>query len=114
MKKDRNCGMNPYPVYQPYPQVGPGMVAPNMMPGMVTPNMMPPMMTPGNVQMTPQYTITNQDGVSSNTIEQQMAQMQRQINNLDTRVSKLESSLNTISNSSFNANQYSSGNYHIV
>lgn len=110
MKKDRNCGMNPYPVYQPYPQVGPGMAAP----GMMVPQMMPPMMAPGNVQMTPQYTVSNQDGVSSNTIEQQMTQMQRQINNLDSRLSKLESSLNTISNTSFNSAQYSNGNYHIV
>lgn len=109
MKKDRNCGMNPYPVYQPYPQVGP-----MMNPGMMAPNMMPPIMAPGNVQMTPQYTMTSQDSVSSNTIEQQMAQMQRQINNLDARVSKLESSINTIGNTSFNSNQYSSGNYHIV
>lgn len=108
MKKDRNCGMNPYPVYQPYPQVGP-----MMPPGMMAPNMMPPVMAPGNVQMQPQYSIS-QDNVSSNTIEQQMAQMQRQINNLDARVSKLESSINTIGNSSFNSNQYSSGNYHIV
>lgn len=114
MKKDRNCGMNPYPVYQTYPQVGPGMMAPGMMPGVVAPNMMPPMMAPGNVQMTPQYTVNNQDSVSSNTIEQQMTQMQRQINNLDARISKLESSLNTISNSSFNSTQYSNGNYHIV
>lgn len=109
MKKDRNCGMNPYPVYQPYPQMGPGMMAP----GMVAPNMMSPMMAPGNVQMQPQY-ITSQDGVSSNTMEQQMTQIQRQINNLDARVSKLESSLNTINNSSFNSTQYSNGNYHIV
>lgn len=108
MKKDRNCGMNPYPVYQPYPQVGP-----MMNPSMMAPNMIPPVMAPGNVQMSPQYSIS-QDNVSSNTIEQQMAQMQRQINNLDARVSKLESSINTIGSSSFNSNQYSSGNYHIV
>lgn len=100
--------MNPYPVYQPYQQVGP-----MMNPGMMAPSMMPPVMAPGNIQMPPQYSIS-QDSVSSNTIEQQMAQMQRQINNLDARVSKLESSINTIGNSSFNSNQYSSGNYHIV
>ncbi len=109
MKKDRNCGMNPYPIYQPYPQVGP-----MMNPGMVAPNMMPPIMAPGNVQMAPQYTMPTQDSVSSNTIEQQMAQMQRQINNLDARVSKLEGSINTMNGSSFNSTQYSSGNYHIV
>lgn len=107
MKKDRNCGMSPYPVYQPYPAMGPGMVGPSMM----GPGMMQPIMAPGNVQMTPQYT---QDTVSSNTIEQQMTQFQRQINNLEARVSKLESSVNTIGGSSFNSTQYSNGNYHIV
>lgn len=100
MKKDRNCGMTPYPVYQPYPAMAPGMI--------------PPIMAPGNLQMPPQYNITNQDMVSSNTIEQQMTQLQRQINNLEARVSKLESSINTIGNTSFNSNQYSNGNYHIV
>lgn len=111
MKKERNCGMTPYPIYQNYPQMMPGMMAPGMMaPGMVT-----PMMAPGNVQMTPQYTqYSQQDGVSSNTIEQQMNQLQRQITNLESRVSKLESSINTIQNTSFNSTQYSNGNYHIV
>ena len=85
MKKDRNCGMTPYPVYQPYPSLTGGMM--------------------------PQYTITNE---SSNTLDQQITQMQRQINNLEARVSKLESSLNTIGSTSFNSNQYTNGNYHVV
>ena len=111
MKKERNCGMNPYPVYQNYPQMMPGM----MNPGMMNPGISTPMMPPGNVQMVPQYTNFNsQDGLSSNTIEQQMNQIQRQISNLEARVSKLESSINTIGNTSFNSTQYSNGNYHIV
>ncbi len=110
MKKDRDCGMTAYPVYQPYPQVGP-----MMQPGIIQPGIVPPMMAPGNVQIPMQYQTTNmQDSVSSNTIEQQMTQIQRQINNLEARVSKLESSINTISGSAFNSTQYSSGNYHIV
>lgn len=100
MKKDRNCGMTPYPVYQPYPNLAGGMMPP-----------MPPVMAPGNVQMMPQYTTTSE---SSNTLDQQINQMQRQINNLEARVSKLESSLNTIGSTSFNSNQYTNGNYHVV
>lgn len=110
MKKDRNCGMNTYPMYPTYPQVNP-----MMQPEIIQPGIIPPMMAPGNVQMPIQYQTTNmQDSVSSNTIEQQMTQIQRQINNLEARVSKLESSINTIGNSTFNSTQYSSGNYHIV
>ena len=105
MKKDRDCGMTAYPVYQPYPQIGP----------MMQPGIVPPMMAPGNVQIPMPYQTTNmQDSVSSNTIEKQMTQIQRQINNLEARVSKLESSINTIGGSAFNSTQYSSGNYHIV
>ena len=37
-----------------------------------------------------------------------------QINNLENRVSKLESSLNTMGNTTLNSNQFTSGNYHIV
>ena len=103
MKKDRDCGMNPYPIYQPYPQ---------MAPGMMQQPMMPPIMAPGMPM--PYTTMNTQDTVSSNTIEQQMTQIQRQINNLEARVSKLEGSINTISNSSFNSTQYANGNYHIV
>lgn len=105
MKKERNCGMTPYPVYQQFPNVGPNMMIPGVM---------PPMMPPGSMPMNPQYTMNTQDNISSNTAEQQMTQMQRQINNLESRVNKLESSINTIGNSAFNSTQYSSGNYHIV
>ena len=104
MKKERNCGYAPYPIYQQMPQ---------MMPNMVNPAMFPPMVAPGVAQNNlyqPQMT----DNLSSNTIEQQMNQLQRQITNLESRVSKLESIVNTIGNTSLNSTQYSTGNYHIV
>lgn len=107
MKKDRNCGMTPYPVYPPYPQMNPNMMAPGMASPMVMPNVA------GMQTQYPQTSYQN-DNISSNTIEQQMTQLQRQLNNLESRVSKLESSLNTISNTNFNNTQYSSGNYHVV
>ena len=104
MKKDRNCGITPYPVYQPYQPINTGM----MMPGMMTPNMMPGMMAPG-LQYDTQNDFSNQSNMDT-----QLNQIQRQINNLETRVSKLEGSMNMLNNSSFNSTQYSSGNYHIV
>lgn len=86
MKKDRNCGMTPYPVYGQY-----------QMP------MMGPMMTPG----------MNFD-TFQNTNDSQISQLQRQVTNLENRVSKLESSMNTISSTNYNATNFTNGNYHIV
>lgn len=104
MKKDRNCGMTPYPIYQPYQQpINNGMMIPGTIPGMF-----PSMMAPG-VQYNNAQDFSN---LSSN--DSQLNQLQRQVNNLETRVAKLESSMNMVNNSSFNSTQYSSGNYHIV
>lgn len=96
MKKDRNCGCGntPYPTY-------PGMY--NQ--GIMVPNMpipMPPnygylnnnMMMPTNNMM---------QGVSSNTLEQQIIQLQQQVNNLERRVTILENS-NQNNTTSFGSN----------
>lgn len=100
MKKDRNCGMTPYPVYSGY----------QTMPAMPIPNMMAPM--PGTMigqiptyQMDTTMTTTNQAQNSS------IDGLQNQINMLDRRITKLESMVN--STSTFNTN-FSDSNYHVM
>ena len=97
MKKDRNCGCGntPYPTY-------PGMY--NQ--GIMVPNMpvpLPPnygyLNTP-NMMMPPNNMI---QGVSSNTLEQQISQLQQQINNLERRVTMLEN-INQNNTTSFGSN----------
>lgn len=84
MKEKRNCG-TPYPVYpQPVPM------------------MEMPLATPYMAGYNQGYT---QNSISSNTIEQQMT-------NLETRVSRLENMLNT--NNSNSNNQYNGSNYYMV
>ena len=84
MKEKRNCG-TPYPVY-PQP----------------VPIMEMPLATPYMTGYNQGYT---QNSISSNTIEQQMT-------NLETRVSRLENMLNT--NNSNSNNQYNGSNYYMV
>ena len=100
MKKDRNCGMTPYPVYSGY----------QTMPAMPIPNIMAPM--PGAMigqkpayQMDTTMTTTNQAQNSS------IDGLQNQINMLDRRITKLESMVN--STSTFNTN-FSDSNYHVM
>ena len=98
MKKDRNCGATPYPVYPPYQ--GMGMVPPYGMPNMA-PNMMgtyPP--ASGNV--------------TSNTIEQQLNTMQQQINALDNRISTLENMTNNSNSVLYSNTKYNSSNYQMM
>ena len=96
MKKDRNCGMNPYPVYPNY----------QGMPNMMMPNMMMPNMMPYNMA-NPMGTTTNIGNIQTQTIDN----LERQINMLDRRVTKLETLVNSTStyNSSFN-----DSNYHVM
>lgn len=104
MKKDRNCGMAPYPIYPPYQGMNPGMM-PNMGP-MPVPNMPNQMMIPStnmNYQVDP--------GVSSNTIEQQLNTLQEEVNALQRRVSSLESLYNQANTST---NKYNSSNYQMM
>ena len=80
MKNDRNCGGNaPYPIYPMYP------------------SMMPQMGMPV------QYPIMQE----SNTIEQQLSNMNSQINSLERRVSNLENIVN-------NTNKYNNTNYQVM
>lgn len=97
MKKDRNCGMNQYPIYPNY-----GMPAPGMGPAMVP------------IQMTPNYQgqspiMPNIDIINNNQ-DDDLMNIKRQLNNLEKRVSRLENSLN---NNSF-GNKYTDSNYHVL
>lgn len=93
MKKDRNCGMTPYPVYQ-------------AMPTMPIPNMMQMPMYQGPLA----YDITSNTSntmANANSIEN----LERQINMLDRRVTKLENMMN--STSTYN-NNFGDSNYHVM
>ncbi len=96
MKKDRNCGMAPYPIYPPYQGMNPGM--------MPMPIGTAPMM---QSQMTP---VNNDYGVSSNTIEQQLNTLQDEVNTLQRRVNNLENLYNQLNTSS----TYNSSNYQMM
>lgn len=88
MKKDRNCGM-PYPAYPTYAMPMNTNMNPNM--GM---NMM-------------QNGYPNTGAISSNTLQEQLNNMQGQINMLDKRLTHLESNLNT-------KDTFNNANYHIM
>jgi len=91
MKDKRNCNNNMnYPVY---PQ----------------PMMVPPMGMP-NYQSFPNYN----NGITSNTIEQQINNLEEQINLLNQRVTRLERQyMNNMSNNN-NYNKYNDSNYYMV
>lgn len=137
MKKDRNCGMNPGMMqpasgavpyagvvaygpnqgYGPMPVPGPapmapGMIAPGAMPypGMVSPVMPGNNMNPnmGNV------TITETPGITTNQAITAAEQMQAQINNLDRRVSRLESMIQDTKSATLSNNKYTDSNYHMM
>lgn len=104
MKKDRNCGMTPYPIYPPYQGINPGMM-PNMGPMPITgmPNQMMGVASP-----TTSYPTSS---VSSNTIEQQLNTLQDEVNALQKRVNNLENLFNQMNISS---NKYNSSNYQMM
>lgn len=93
MKKDRNCGNVPYPIYQ-------APMMPNMMGPMVGPMM--PMMQPNMVSM-PNTTNTG-------SLEQQVSSLTNQVNNLEKRVVALESLVGT---PNYNAN-YNNSNFQMI
>lgn len=95
MKKDRNCGATPYPIYNNY----------QAMPTMPIPNMMGPM---PNTMMAPMYTQPISQ-MQSNTSD--YTNLENQINMLDRRVTKLETMIN--STSTYN-NNFNDSNYHVM
>lgn len=100
MKKDRNCGMTPYPVYSGY----------QTMPAMPIPNMMAPM--PGAMmQQMPTYQMDTTMTTTNQAQNSSIDGLQNQINMLDRRITKLESMVN--STSTFNTN-FSDSNYHVM
>ena len=101
MKEKRNCGNNMnYPVYQ-QPMMVPPMGYP-MYQGGFQPNMMGMQ----NMQGMNNNMIS---GISSNTFEQQINNIEKQINLLDQRVTRLEN----LNNNNIN-NKYNDSNYYMV
>lgn len=113
MKKDRNCGMTGYPMYPNYPGMMPNQgMGPMMMPNQAMNPMMPnqgmgPMM-PNQGMGSP--VVPNIDIINNNQ-DDDFSSIQRQINNLDRRVSRLESMMD--SGNSF-GNKYTDSNYHVL
>ena len=88
MKKDRNCGMTPFPMYPPMP------------------NMMQMPMYQGPIA----YDVTsNTTNTMANTGS--IENLERQINMLDRRVTKLETMMNSTSTYS---NNFGDSNYHVM
>lgn len=108
MKKDRNCG--PMPMPTPYPMMG---GYPNPMGGYPNMNMMPNQNMPMNSTM-PNITNATCNCGKNNNDNMQMEQMQAQINNLDRRVSRLESMLQDTKSISIGNNTYTDSNYHMM
>lgn len=121
MKKDRQCGVAPYPTYGATPGMGmqgmygtPGMGMQGMYgaPGMYgTPGMMP------GTQTTPGYgapqTVT--PGVTQGgNVEQQLNRMQQQIDMLDRRVSRLETNITDGKSMNYNNTKYTDSNYYMM
>lgn len=96
MKKERDCGMTPYPIYpmmqgaQMGPGMSPQMMGPQMGPGMA-PQMMGPQMGPG-MSNTP-------------SCDQQLNSLNSKVNNLEKRVTALENKT---------GNSYNESNYYMV
>lgn len=106
MKKDRQCGGVPtYPMYPQYQGMGAPMGYP--MPGQ-PPMMVPPMGMQGYTNM------TSSNGVSSNTIEQQMNNLEQQITLLDKRVTNLENMYNSSNSVNYSNTKYNSSNYQMM
>lgn len=89
MKKDRNCGATPYPIYPPYQGMG--------------------MMNPYNMNMMP-MNMAQIGGYQNNSFDQ-TNMLEQKINNLETRITTLENILN---NSSYSNSKYNSSNYQIM
>lgn len=106
MKKDRNCGAVPYPIY-PTPNMS---MNPNMAPGMMPMN---PNMAPGMMPMNPNMSMNPNMGVMplpSNNLEAQVNNLMTQMNSLERRVAALESA---VGNTNFSTN-YNTSNYQMM
>jgi len=104
MKKDRNCGAVPYPIYQ-QPMM-PNMIGPMPQPNMMMqPNMVQgmPMMQPNMIQGMPSSTNTG-------SLEQQVNSLTAQVNNLEKRVVALEGLVGT---PNYNSN-YNNSNFQMI
>lgn len=123
MKKDRNCncGMQtptPYPL--PAGQMGYPVQMGSMMAGpmpMGQPGMYPINMEAMNVGITSNTTNnpnSGNEGISTNQAITAVEQLQSQINNLDRRVSRIESMLQDTKTNSFSSNKFTDSNYHIM
>lgn len=119
MKKDRNCGAQmPYPMYPPYQGINPGYMgipAQGYM-GMSNPGYMG---FSGSMPINyNQPMLSGNNGISSNTLEQQINTLEQQINLLDKRVTNLETlynNSNSISSYSSNSSStYNSSNYQMM
>jgi len=99
MKKERNCGATPYPVYPPYQGMG-------MIPQYGMANNMQPMIP---MNMMGAY---NQNNNSMNMTEQQINIIEQKINSLETRISNLENIFNN--SNTFSNNTYNSSNYQMM
>ncbi len=107
MKKDRNCGMTPYPIYQG----GPGMMAP--MPGM-GPGMIPGGMNYG----APGYQQPTQAGQPGpagqvGAVQQEISNINRRIDVLERRISSLENAIGASTPTTYN-NTFTDSNYQMI
>lgn len=105
MKKERNCNMNPYPVYPAYPGMMP-MMSQGMMPNQA---MMPNSIMPNQINMPTIPSGTMNQNISG--IDAQLSALNSQISNLEKRVSRLEG---TVGGSSTLTPKYNESNYYIV
>lgn len=92
MKKDRNCGATPYPIY---PMGNQGMPMVPIMPNQMAPNQMVP-----NQMIAPNQMPMNYNG----NIEQQLNNLSTQVTNLERRVSSLEGLVG--SNTNYNTSNF--------
>lgn len=138
MKKDRNCGMAPGMMpgnsgatpyagvvaygpnqgYGPMPIPAGAPMAPGMMPGcggfMPAPGMVSPVMPGANMNPTMEnVTVAGCSGTAGNQTSS-LEQMQAQINNLDRRVSRLESMIQDTKSTTFSSNKFTESNYHMM
>ena len=98
MKKDRNCGNVPYPIYPPYQGMG-------MMPGPITGGNVMPIGMGSPMTMSSPMPMTNQNSYQTGSIEQQLSSLNSQVSSLEKRVSSLETLV---------GNKYNSSNFQIM
>jgi len=108
LKKERNCNMNPYPVYPTYPGMMP-IQNQGMMPMIPNQMMGQNMAMPNNIMMPTVPNSTMNQNISG--IDSQLSAINSQINNLERRVSRLESSIGASNNVT---PKYSESNYYMV